>query len=965
MGQIAIGGATNQFAALRRAFSVGDLLTKKDCRKLRDLAPNARVINLFGSTESQRAVSFFEILSKAEDPNFLDSLPDIIPVGQGMLNVQLLVVDPQNRNRLCDVGEPGHLYIRAAGLAEGYRGDDEKTMELNRSKFVTNWFVDPAQWIRDSPPAPGYKGARDRLYWTGDLGRMREDGSVECTGRIDTQVKVRGFRVEFSENEEQTLVAYFVPETKRWFEQLQPQDDPEVIDEEIAVETMAGMLRRFKLLSDDCKKFLAAKLPSYAVPSRPGYITGDPASGICVTDDFVVRLWKCCLQVGARPDISNTVNAVPVTRVSAIVVAAALQLPAATGQYLGVAQVTSHPRLTLNAWIGATEADGYYTPLVPYRDWCAKVVGYVEDEAREEHALLPLSHFVTGDLPANILAPGMDDRQALAALKLYKEGSFGDDTPLTVSQSNPPGFDFRESFYKPELYGRLGKPRVHVRLDPSRLQGIASHWRQTEMDDSGASPEGASSEPSVVNLPEMINIVENGDLILDVTFENSKDTLRSVRRAQQKSASQEPQPALKMKVRLAFRVGLGTLKSQSKYFEKLLGNSRFKEAKDVANAFCALSLKNIKPGAADVKDLPWIKIHDDDEATHYAHRDHAFGDLLRILHGKETVTKPITMPFVTTLAVLADRFDCTATVSKYLTAGLKFKWPVTSRKPVRDEVSRMSRNNEDTLRQKILVSWLLNQPARFQAATKEIIVNGSCRWSSFAEDHETSDATWWYLQDGIEQELQFRRQCILNTIASVQRHFLGLYTSRTRQCKLGYDSSAACDSYQLGEMFKFLVNKNLMFLVDFSPGSLDSIEDTSLLQVDTILSTLRQCPSYQLDKNHTNCGLRTRILPILDFIQGLLSANSIPITRSTWKGNRQAAAWMPPDTENHDQAEGDQFRFTRSLAGDQRFRFENAMGADKFARDVFTASNWDWTAEDQVEDPVATTPRLSWKREAR
>lgn len=115
LGQILIGGATTQFPSLRRAFFVGDLLTKNDCRKLCDLAPNTRVINLFGSTESQRAVSFFEVPSKVEDPDFLNSLPDIIPVGQGMLNVQLLVVDRQDRNRLCGVGETGELFIPCRG----------------------------------------------------------------------------------------------------------------------------------------------------------------------------------------------------------------------------------------------------------------------------------------------------------------------------------------------------------------------------------------------------------------------------------------------------------------------------------------------------------------------------------------------------------------------------------------------------------------------------------------------------------------------------------------------------------------------------------------------------------------------------------------------------------------------------------------------------------------------------------
>ncbi|KAI0181546.1 hypothetical protein GGR52DRAFT_43382 [Hypoxylon sp. FL1284] len=483
------------------------------------------------------------------------------------------------------------------------------------------------------------------------------------------------------------------------------------------------------------------------------------------------------------------------------------------------------------------------------------------------------------------------------------------------------------------------------------------------MDGSAQVPDSDSPDPTTAaKLPGVVNIAEDGDLVLDVTLENSRDTIRSARIAQSRSVTREQQPAPKKRVRLAFRVSLKVLKGQSKYFDRLLTDSRFKEAKDVSSAFATLSLKNIKPEAASAKDLPWIKIQDDDQATHYAHRDGALSDLFRILHGKEVATKQVTMPFVTTLAVLADRFDCAAAVSKSLAGDLKFKWPVTSRKPVRDEISVMSRNNEDVLRQKIMVAWLLNQPNRFQLATKEIIMNGSCRWSSFAEDDGTSDAMWWYLQDGLEEELQFRRQCILNTIGSVQKHFLKLYTSRTRQCKRGYDSSAACDSYQLGEIFKFLTNKNLMFMVDFSPASLDSIADTSLLQIDTLLATLRQCPSYQIDTNHTNCGLRTRMLPILDFIQGLLSANSIPITRMGWKSNRQSITWLPPDTEDKTPAEAKPFSYTRSLAGDQRLRFENAMGADKFAREVFTASSWDWTAEDQGQDRLtSTTPRWSVK----
>jgi L-aminoadipate-semialdehyde dehydrogenase len=152
---------------------------------------------------------------------------------------------------------------------------------------------------------------------------------------------------------------------------------------------------------------------------RPGYVTGDAKTGVSVTDDFLVRLLKACLQVGGRPDIDNTVNAVPVSQVSRIVVAATFHLPAAIGQPLGTAQVNSHPRPTMNEWIGALEVYGYKVPKVTYEEWCAKIHEYMSKDGQEEFALLPLFHFVVGDLPDNTIAPNLDDANAAASLKEY------------------------------------------------------------------------------------------------------------------------------------------------------------------------------------------------------------------------------------------------------------------------------------------------------------------------------------------------------------------------------------------------------------------------------------------------------------------------------------------------------------------------------------------------------------------
>ncbi|KAL9631402.1 MAG: hypothetical protein Q9164_005912, partial [Protoblastenia rupestris] len=89
-------------------------------------------------------------------------------------------------------------------------------------------------------------------------------------------------------------------------------------------------------------------------------------------------------------------------------------------QSLGVAQVTSHPRLTLNEWIGALETYGYRVPMVSYQERCTRVKEYVQDDSKEEeHALLPLFHFVMGDLPTNTIAPELDNANAAAALSLY------------------------------------------------------------------------------------------------------------------------------------------------------------------------------------------------------------------------------------------------------------------------------------------------------------------------------------------------------------------------------------------------------------------------------------------------------------------------------------------------------------------------------------------------------------------
>ena len=161
---------------------------------------------------------------------------------------------------------------------------------------------------------------------------------------------------------------------------------------------------------------------------RPGYILGDSETGVCNTDDFLVRMLKGCIQLSARPRIINTVNSVPVNHVARVVVAAALN-PLPGGVH--VVHVTGHPRLRMNEYLSLLEFYGFKVPEVNYDAWRDELERYVsaggQEKDQEQHALMPLYHFCVNDLPATTRAPELDDRNAIKILKADAENWTGID----------------------------------------------------------------------------------------------------------------------------------------------------------------------------------------------------------------------------------------------------------------------------------------------------------------------------------------------------------------------------------------------------------------------------------------------------------------------------------------------------------------------------------------------------------
>ena len=93
------------------------------------------------------------------------------------------------------------------------------------------------------------------------------------------------------------------------------------------------------------------------------------------------------MQLSSRPNITNTINMVPVDNVARVVVAATFFPPTSP---LGVAQVTSHPRLTFNEFLATLQLYGYDVPKVNYDTWRAILDEFVEDSSEdkeEAHAL--------------------------------------------------------------------------------------------------------------------------------------------------------------------------------------------------------------------------------------------------------------------------------------------------------------------------------------------------------------------------------------------------------------------------------------------------------------------------------------------------------------------------------------------------------------------------------------------------
>lgn len=152
--------------ALRIVITAGSASSREVVKKALTCAD--MYVNSYGPTEATVAATHW-VIHRGE------TMPDNITIGCPIQNAQIQILD-QN-GKLCGIGFPGELCVAGMGVARGYRNLEERTKESFVVKNGIRW------------------------YRTGDMARWQPNGMLEYLGRIDDQVKLRGFRVELSEIE--------------------------------------------------------------------------------------------------------------------------------------------------------------------------------------------------------------------------------------------------------------------------------------------------------------------------------------------------------------------------------------------------------------------------------------------------------------------------------------------------------------------------------------------------------------------------------------------------------------------------------------------------------------------------------------------------------------------------------------------------------------------------------------------
>ncbi|MCO4849461.1 amino acid adenylation domain-containing protein [Bacillus vallismortis] len=190
-----------------------------------------QLVNMYGITETTVHVSYIELDRE------IAALQANSLIGCGIPDLGVYVLD--ERLQPVPPGVAGEMYVSGAGLARGYLGRSGLTAE----RFIADPF---------GPPGT-------RMYRTGDVARLRADGSLDYVGRADHQVKIRGFRIELGEIEAALVQHSQLEDAAVIVREDQPGD------KRLAAYVIPSSKETFD--PAELRKYAAERLPDYMVPS--------------------------------------------------------------------------------------------------------------------------------------------------------------------------------------------------------------------------------------------------------------------------------------------------------------------------------------------------------------------------------------------------------------------------------------------------------------------------------------------------------------------------------------------------------------------------------------------------------------------------------------------------------------------------------------------------------------------------
>ncbi len=179
------------FKSVSRILFGGERVSVAHSKKAFTYLGKARLIHVYGPTETTVYATYYFI-------DRMDETMSTIPIGTPISNTIVYILDKGMKP--VPQGVIGEIFIGGDGIARGYLNRPELTAE----RFLESPYPSPTAQ-RCSPTATHHSLPIIHLYRTGDLGVWLPDKNIEFIGRIDHQVKLRGFRVELGEIEDQLL----------------------------------------------------------------------------------------------------------------------------------------------------------------------------------------------------------------------------------------------------------------------------------------------------------------------------------------------------------------------------------------------------------------------------------------------------------------------------------------------------------------------------------------------------------------------------------------------------------------------------------------------------------------------------------------------------------------------------------------------------------------------------------------